>query len=123
MTLTYFLVLAAIAIAYMLFKRSGRVKVNDAVEYLKSGATVIDVRTEAEFEAGHLSQAVNLPLDRVEALVPSFVTDKNKVLLLHCQNGIRSGAAKRKLADIGYTNVFNLGSYERALRIVSTRRK
>ena len=84
---------------------------------------VVDVRTPAEFNSGHLSQAVNLPLDEIEGLVPSRVKDKNKVLLLHCQSGVRSGIAKKRLASIGYTNAHNLGSYARSMGIVSEKRK
>lgn len=79
---------------------------------------VIDVRSAQEFDSGHILQAYNMPLDRVDVLVPSAVKDKNKVLLLHCSTGVRSGLAKKKLEEIGYKNVFNLGGYERAGKIV-----
>jgi rhodanese-related sulfurtransferase len=59
-----------------------------------------------------------MPLDQVETLVPLRVKDKNQVLLLHCQSGGRSGVAKKKLASLGYTQAYNLGSYDRAARIV-----
>jgi rhodanese-related sulfurtransferase len=46
------------------------------------------------------------------------VKDKNQVLLLHCQSGMRSGVAKSRFKGLGYPNVFNLGSYARASHIV-----
>jgi rhodanese-related sulfurtransferase len=49
------------------------------------------------------------------------VKDKNQVLLLHCHSGSRSGEARRKLKAMGYTQSFNLGSYERAAEILSGR--
>ena len=49
------------------------------------------------------------------------VKDKGKVLLLHCQSGVRSKTAKERLERIGYKNVFNMGSYERAFKIVTGR--
>lgn len=82
---------------------------------------VIDVRSQNEFDSGHIMQAHNMPLDRVDVLVPTAVRDKNKVLLLHCASGVRSGLAKKKLEALGYKNVFNLGSYERASKIVTGR--
>jgi len=123
MSLTYFLIAAALAIAYFLFKRAGQIPQKAAAEHLKHGALVIDVRTEREFNSGHLSQAINMPLEEISALLPSKVKDKSKVLLLHCQSGMRSGAAKRQLTSLGYSNVFNLGSYNRALTIVSSKRQ
>lgn len=113
-----FLVVLGLALAYMLMKRSGQVSSKEASEYLRNGAVLIDVRSANEFESGHILQAYNMPLDRVDVLVPTAVKDKNKVLLLHCSTGVRSGIAKKKLEDIGYKNVFNLGSYDRASKIV-----
>lgn len=108
----------AAAGGYMYMKRSGQVSAKEATEYLKNGAVVIDVRSSNEFESGHILQAYNMPFDRIDVLVPSTVKDRNKVLLLHCSTGVRSGMAKKRLEEIGYTKVFNLGSYDRAGKIV-----
>jgi len=116
-----FIVVMVLALAYMYMKRSGQISSKEAVEYLRNGAMLIDVRSVNEFDSGHILQAYNMPLDRVDVLVPSAVKDKNKVLLLHCSTGVRSGLAKKKLEEMGYKNVFNLGSYERAGKIVMGR--
>lgn len=113
-----FLVVLLLAIGYVYMKRAGQVSAKDAYEYFKKGAMVIDVRSTDEFNSGHLLQAYNMPLDRVDILVPGAVKDKSKYLLLHCASGVRSRMAQKKLEDIGYKNVFNLGSYERAEKIV-----
>ena len=121
MSWTPFLVVLVLAIGYIYIKRSGQISAKEAAEHLKRGAMVIDVRSSNEFNSGHLLQAHNMPLDRVEMILPSAVTDKNRVLLLHCASGMRSNQAKKKLTDLGYKNAFNLGSYERAEKIVSGR--
>jgi rhodanese-related sulfurtransferase len=54
-------------------------------------------------------------------IAPSEIRDKNKVLLLHCSTGVRSGLAKKRLEELGYKNVFNVGSYERASNILMGR--
>ena len=60
--------------------------------------------------AAHVRRpAQNLPLDRIDMIAPSEIRDKNKVLLLHCSTGVRSGLAKKKLEELGYKNVFNVG--------------
>jgi rhodanese-related sulfurtransferase len=79
---------------------------------------VIDVRSAGEYSSGHLPRAINLPLDDIEVSLPRRVRDKNQALLLHCQSGMRSGVAKKKLKALGYANAFNLGSYGRAAQIV-----
>lgn len=108
------LVVAGVLIVFFLLKRSGQVSAKDARTHLKNGALVVDVRSPGEFNAGHLSQAINIPLDEIETLLPKRVKDKRQILLLHCASGMRSSAAKGKLQGLGYANVFNLGSYGRA---------
>jgi rhodanese-related sulfurtransferase len=113
------LILAIVVVAFLLIKRSGQVSADDARELLRKGAPVIDVRSPGEFQSGHLPQAVNIPLDRVESALPKQFPDKDAVLLLHCASGTRSGIAVRKLKALGYTRVHNLGSYHRAGQIVN----
>lgn len=119
MNWTDVLIAAAIVAAFLIYRRSGLISIKDAEEHLKKGAMVIDVRTAGEYVAGHLPVAVNLPLSEIETNLARRVKDKNQVLLLHCQSGARSGAAKRKLIALGCPNVFNMGGYTRAERIVS----
>ena len=115
------LVFVVLIVAYPLLKRVGKISSRAAMEYLKNGAMLIDVRSATEFGIRHLPRAVNVPLDEVEALLPRRVKDKNKVLLMHCQSGNRSGAAKKKAGSMGYTHAFNLGSFNRAAKIVGNR--
>lgn len=121
MNWTSILIVIGVLALFLLFKKIGQVSAKDAQQYLKEGALVVDVRTAAEFNSGHLPDAIHIPLNQIETGVPRRVKDKNKVLLLHCQSGIRSGAAKQKLKGMGYAQVFNLGSYGRAAQILKRR--
>jgi phage shock protein E len=117
-----FYVLVVIGIVgFMLMRRAGQVPVKEGQELMKRGAMVIDVRTPAEFNTGHLSQAFNMPMDELEGMLPNQVKDKSRVILVHCKTGLRSKKAKSLLTRRGYTNVFDLGSYERAFKVVSGR--
>ncbi len=104
---------------YLIWKRASQISIKRAVAYLDQGALVIDVRSSAEFRSGHIPSAINLPVEEIETSLPRRVKNKHQVLLLHCQSGMRSSAAKTKLTGLGYVNVFNLGSYARAAGIVS----
>jgi phage shock protein E len=112
-----FAIAVALAVIFIL-KRSSQISSKNALEYLKNGAVVVDVRSPAEFNARHLQRATNIPLGEIETVLPRRVQDKRQVLLLHCQSGMRSGMAAKKLKVLGYTNAFNLGSYARAAKIV-----
>jgi len=108
-------------IAFIRMRRGGQVSQKEAVEYVKRGAIIVDVRSAAEYERGHLSQAYNMPVEEVGVLLPQKVRDRDRPILVHCQSGIRSKKAKDRLTGIGYTNVHDMGSYERAFKIVTGR--
>ena len=105
-------------VAYIFLRRKGQLPAEAAVAYLKQGAIVIDMRSAAEYSTGHLHGAINIPLPQIDSLIASRVKDKNQILLLHCQSGARSGTAKNRLSALGYTRVYNLGSYDRAAHII-----
>jgi len=103
---------------FLTLSKAGQISASDAAECLKQGALVIDVRSPGEFNSGHLTNAISIPLDEIASVVPKRYSDKSQVLLLHCASGMRSGVAQKKLKGLGYTNAFNLGSYSRAEQIV-----
>lgn len=119
--ITNVILLAVVVVAYTLLKRRGQIPPADALQHLRNGALVVDVRSAAEFRAGHLPDTVNMPLEVIETALPDRVKDKNQPILLHCQSGMRSGVAMGKLKAMGFQNVFNLGSYARAAGILSAR--
>jgi phage shock protein E len=121
--MTWIIGLAVLAIAggLLLQDQASQISPDAAKAYLRSGALVVDVRTPAEFNAGHLPNAMNIPLDLIESGSPLPLKDRNQVLLLHCQGGMRSAKAKKILNGLGYANVFDLGSYKRAAQIVGAK--
>ena len=117
--LPYLLPVVAL-IVFVAVRRKSVVNEVEARGLLRNGAQLIDVRSKSEFKARHLPRAINIPLDRIEDKSAEQLPDKGKTLLLHCQSGVRSGVACKKLSGMGYTQVFNLGSYARAERIVES---
>lgn len=83
----------------------------------QAGAKVIDVRTPGEYKSGHVAGAVNIPVDQIGERISEVTTNRNEALLLHCQSGGRSAAAKRELEALGYKNVINLGSLANAREV------
>lgn len=106
-------------VAYVFLRRKGQISADAAVAHLRHGAVLIDVRSPAEFSTGHLKGAINIPLQQIDALTSNYVKDKEQVLLLHCQSGMRSGVARNRLSALGYTRAYNLGSYARAAHIIN----
>lgn len=91
----------------------------DARKKLQAGALLVDVRTPSEFAAQKLPGAINIPVDVIKTGITNQVLDKSKVVLLHCWSGRRSAAAEKELRAFGYTNAFNIGSFEQAKKIVN----
>ncbi|MHB0958638.1 MAG: DUF4395 family protein [Pirellulaceae bacterium] len=103
-------------VARMLGKWNLPVEPQLAQRLLKEGAFVIDVRTPQEFAERHLDIAVNHPLENL----PNELNRLPRgALLLHCKSGMRSNMATRLLKKNGFTNVHNLGSFDRAQSIVN----
>jgi phage shock protein E len=75
---------------------------------------VIDVRTQAEWDEGHLEIATHLPLDQITDRIGEVASDKDQKIYLHCRSGGRSGQAKVELQKLGYTSVENAGGLEDA---------
>jgi len=74
----------------------------------KGNVTIVDVRTQSEYDADHLQEAVLVPLQTIEQDAPAVLTDKNAVLLVYCRTGIRSAAASKKLISMGYLHVYDI---------------
>lgn len=79
------------------------------IGHMADDAWLIDVRTPEEFADGHIKDAINLPVDQIEKLIGSKVTDKNATLLIYCRSGNRSATAAKALKNLNYTLVFDLG--------------
>jgi phage shock protein E len=75
---------------------------------------VIDVRTEAEWNEGHLDGAVLIPYDLIADKIGAVTRDKSRKIYVYCRTGRRSQIAKETLAKLGYTDVVSLGSLEDA---------
>ncbi len=81
----------------------------DYKDLIKKGAKVVDVRTPAEFNQGHLSGAINLPLQSLSSQLGKL--EKEQVIITCCASGMRSGAAKRLLKNQGFEHVHNGGTW------------
>lgn len=69
---------------------------------------ILDVRTQNEYDEGHLPNAVLVPHNTIKGDVPEL-PDKDQLILVYCRSGNRSKVAAQALADQGYTNVVEFG--------------
>ena len=71
--------------------------------------TIVDVRTQSEYDEGHIQNAVLIPNETIGSEPPSNLPDKNAVILVYCRSGRRSEEAARKLVNLGYVSVYDFG--------------
>ena len=79
--------------------------------------TVIDVRTEAEWNTGHLEGALHIEWQ--EILKISSDIKKDEEIFLYCRSGNRSGKATKTLLEAGYVNAKNAGSILNASELLN----
>lgn len=89
---------------------AGALNASGAVQLInREKAVVVDVCEPAEFAAGHVTGARNIPLGDLEAKLPGAVKNKALPLILVCASGARSGRAVAIAKKLGYEQAQSLG--------------
>lgn len=90
---------------------------NKSVEYdlykilNEDSATVIDVRTEAEFVSGNVKNSINIPVDKIVDSVDK-IRKSERPIVLCCASGGRSSVAVEYLNNLGIKNIYDGGSWK-----------
>ncbi len=105
---------AALVAALTLAACGGGSAVNtvNAADFAKQaqtpGVTVVDVRTPAEYAAGHIQGAINIDVEGSSFNADIAKLDKTRTYAVYCHSGRRSGIATSAMADAGFTSIYNL---------------
>ena len=75
----------------------------------EEGYLILDVRTQEEYDEGHVPGAVLIPNTAIENRAEEELPDKEQLILVYCRSGRRSKLAAQILTDLGYTNVKEFG--------------
>ena len=86
-------------------------------EAIKKGAFLVDVRSPGEFSSGSVNGAVNIPLDNLQQQLVKFKGKKN--IVVFCRSGNRSNMAKSILAQNGYPNVLDGGTWQNVNNVLT----
>lgn len=73
------------------------------------GHIIVDVRRQDEYDSGHIPGAILIPNESIGTEQPKELPDLDQVILIYCRSGRRSKEASQKLADMGYTNIYEFG--------------
>ena len=75
------------------FFKSNKKSITD---FYKRGAVIIDVRTQLEWNEGHLAKAIHIPLNSLKEHIDD-IKKMNKPVIVHCKSGVRSARASKLL--------------------------
>ena len=75
----------------------------------EAGYIILDVRTQEEYDGGHIPGAIQISHEEIEARAEEVLTDKDQVILVYCRSGRRSKIAAEALTELGYTNIKEFG--------------
>ena len=76
------------------------------------GHVIVDVRRDDEYAQGHIPGAILIPNESIEYEQPEGLPDYDQIILIYCRTGRRSKEAAQKLADMGYSQVYEFGGIE-----------
>ena len=75
----------------------------------QEGYVILDVRSQEEFDGGHIPGAILIPDTEITEKAEQVLTDKNQLILVYCRSGRRSKLAAEALVELGYTNIKEFG--------------
>lgn len=84
---------------------------DEALVLYQNGAVLADVRSPEEFAEYSYEGSVNLPVDDIEELLDEY--DRGTVFIFYCAAGVRAEKALRIAREMGFSNVYNLGSVDK----------
>lgn len=88
-----------------------QISMDEAVTMMEeeSGYIILDVRTSEEFRERHIPNAINISNETIGSEDIQELPDKDQLILVYCRSGNRSKQASGKLAELGYTNIVEIG--------------
>ena len=89
------------------------IEADEAWALAANGAVLVDVRSAEEFAEKSVEGSVNITVDTIEEGLAVYDTDT--VLIFYCSAGTRAQAALEKAKELGYTNVYTLGSIDKLI--------
>ena len=75
----------------------------------KEGYVILDVRTQEEYDQGHIPGAMVISHEEIAEKAEDVLTDKDQLILVYCRSGRRSKIAAEALVELGYTNIREFG--------------
>lgn len=104
-----FVLLLALFIRNEMTRGGATISAQQLVQMVNNeGAVVLDVRDKAEFDQGHIVDALNVPFGNLEKRLDEIKKHREKPVVVTCKMGQHAGSAGTMLRKEGFTNVSRL---------------
>lgn len=70
---------------------------------------LIDIRSQAEYDEGHIPGCIHIPLPELEMRIEEVAPDLEQTIYYYCRSGVRTLTAGAILEHMGYTNLYDIG--------------
>lgn len=90
-----------------------------ARDLVDTGASLIDVRSPEEFAEGHLRGATNVPVESDDFDAQVEPLDRDATYVVYCASGRRAGIAVERMAELGFTDLYNAGGLDDVAGVVA----
>ena len=100
----------------------------EALKVANNNIVLLDVRSEDEYNHGHVAGAINISHNAVEENLKQLAQYKNSTVVVYCRSGRRAGIAENILSENGFSNLHHLtgdmnGWLEAKLPVVNSEHK
>ncbi len=113
------ILVAGVGVLYAVYKVYQQLNIDSNLSNLiVNGAVILDVRTQNEFENGHIKGAINVSLGEIRERYLEL--DTAKTYITYCSHGLRSIRVKKLLRERGFQHVYNGGPKEDLQAILKT---
>lgn len=103
------LILFVALLVYLKIKAGKSVGTHETTRLInRDGGIIVDIREKKDFSKGHIVNAINIPLGKLDERITELDKNKDKPLIVVCQMGHQSGDAVKKLKARGYEQVFRM---------------
>lgn len=112
-------IILAVYVVYRIYKY--QTLDNGLDQLIKNGAVILDVRTEKEYNTGHIPASKNISLGTIRERYIEL--DKNQTYITVCSHGLRSVKAESILKERGFKNVYNGGAWSDLMNNMSNNKE
>ena len=83
-------------------------ELNESISKLDHDLVLLDVRTQAEYDSGHILNAINISHDEILEDPELLAEYKDSQMVVFCRSGVRAGKLIQLLESIGFEDIIDI---------------